>query len=210
MKIRPQVLPWLAGILLPAIGFYARWLVYNHLLFLTGFIIFSVLSVFLLYFFRDPSRQPESEAEDSWLAPADGVVKSVDNLEDGRHKIVIFLSIFNVHINRMPVSGEIEEIDYNSGDFRPAFAKDIENRNERNIVRCRDAEDRSFELWQIAGVLARRIYFWLDKSNLFDRGQRCGMIALSSRTDLIMPAEVEPMVQTGETVRAGKTEIARG
>ncbi len=210
MRIRPQVLPWLLGVLLPALAFYGFWLVYGGWLLLAGFAIFACLAVFMIYFFRDPSRRPETEAGDSWLSPADGVVKEVKELKDGRRRIVIFLSIFNVHLNRMPVSGKIEEINYTSGNFLPAFCNNVEKENERNVVSCRDKKDRLFELQQIAGLLARRIYFWFKENDSFKRGQRCGMIALSSRTDLIVPPEVEPVVEPGSVVRAGQTEVARG
>ncbi|MGM0380429.1 MAG: phosphatidylserine decarboxylase [bacterium] len=210
MKFRPQVFPWLAGTGVPALFFYGGWLFYGHWLFLAGFVLFAVLTVFLVYFFRDPSRTPATEAENSWLAPADGVVQAVEQLEDDRSRIVIFLSIFNVHINRMPVAGTIEEINYTPGDFLPAYREGIEEKNERNAILCRDDNSRKFELHQIAGVLARRIYCWLDENYSFFRGERCGMIALSSRTDLVLPAGVEPVVETGAVVRAGETEVARG
>ncbi len=210
MRFRSQGLPWITGTGLPAIIFYAGWLVYDHFLLLAGFVVFTLLTVFLIYFFRDPHRQPASDDASAWLAPADGVVTKIEELDSGRRRIVIFLTIFNVHINRMPVDGVIEEILYRPGSFLPAYREKLHEKNERNIIRCRDGQGREFEVWQIAGLLARRIYSWLEEGTNFKRGQQFGMIALSSRTDLVIPGDVIPEIEIGDTVRAGQTVVARG
>jgi len=210
VNIRREVWSWLIGSGAVALLSYGAWIYTNRLSFLIFFCLFATASVFLVYFFRDPDRTPDSNAADVWLAPADGVVTSIETEKDGRTRIVIFLTVFNVHVNRMPVAGKIENQDYRPGQFLPAFAENLKQKNEQNRLLCRDRRGREFEVWQIAGLLARRIYCWKDVSQTFQKGERFGMIALSSRTDLIVPEEVTPMVDQRDTVRGGQTVIARG
>jgi phosphatidylserine decarboxylase len=210
MSIRREVWPWCLGSGFIAVACYVGWLWTDWLSLQIVFAIFAFLTVFFIYFFRDPDREPDSEAADVWLSPADGVVTRIEEEEDGRTRIVIFLTVFNVHVNRMPVDGKIEEQDYRPGRFLPAFAGELEQKNEQNRLLCRDQQGREFEVWQIAGMLARRIYCWKDVSDSFSRGDRFGMIALSSRTDLILPEDVTPTVDPKDTVRGGQTVVAQG
>lgn len=210
MSIRRELWPWFLSSAGVALLSYGAWIYTGRLTFVIFFGLFTAFSVFFVYFFRDPDREPDSEAADVWLAPADGIVTRIEDEEAGRTRIVIFLTVFNVHVNRMPVAGEIIEQNYRPGEFLPAFAGDLKSRNEQNRLRCRDQQGRKFEVWQIAGLLARRIYCWKDGSASFQRGERFGMIALSSRTDLILPEGVTPSVDLKNTVRGGQTVIARG
>jgi phosphatidylserine decarboxylase len=217
MSIREECYPWVVGSAVPAVGTYLYWLYSGSYWFLGLFVLCASLTIFFLYFFRDPDRVPDfdhSTAEEkpnrNWLSPADGIVTRVEEEDDGRTRIVIFLTVFNVHVNRMPVSGTICGIEYREGRFLPAFADNLEERNERNRVLCRDTFDRPFEVWQIAGMLARRIHFWQGVDDDFQQGDRFGMISLGSRTDLILPEDVRPSVSVDETVRGGQTVIARG
>lgn len=209
LKVRPEGGPWVLGAGIPTLILYGLWVWFDSLWFMPGFVIAATLTVFLLYFFRDPPRDPDSADPHDWLAPADGLVTDVRTDEEGNHRIVIFLTVFNVHVNRMPVEGRVEEIDYRSGQFLPAFKKDLGQANEQNRLRCRDRRGRSFEIHQIAGMLARRIHCWVHPDDDFERGERFGMIALGSRTDLILPPEAEPVVELRQAVRGGQTVVAR-
>ncbi len=209
MGIRREVIPWAVGGLLPASLFYFAWLLTGNLFALLGFVLFAALSVFFLYFFRDPRRQPETAEENDWLSPADGIVRAVEEEEDGRLRLVIFLTIFNVHLNRMPVKGKVISCEYKPGRYLPAFAEATHLENERNILRCQTKTGEEFEIWQVAGLLARRIHCWVDAGEKLGRGDRFGMIALGSRTDLILPRDAEVNAAPGDLVRAGQTVIAR-
>lgn len=209
MPVRSEAVPWVAGSGLPTLGFYAAWVAYGGWLLLAGFAVFCALTVYFLYFFRDPAREPDSPDPEKWLAPADGIVRKVKKTDSGRPRIVIFLTIFNVHLNRMPVKAEVEEVEHTSGKCLPAYADELEEKNERNLLRCRDEQGRRFEVWQLVGALARRIYCWAGEGDSLQRGQRFGMIAFGSRTDLVLPESVEPVVEPGQLVRAGKTTVAK-
>ncbi len=209
VPIRSEALPWALAAGVPAGICYAAWLGGGGPWTLAGFVVFTAFLIFVLYFFRDPDREPESEDADAWLAPADGVVTAVEE-EDGRRRIVIFLTVFNVHVNRMPRAGSVTGMEYRGGRFLPAFRGNLEETNERHRIFCRDDRDREYEVWQIAGLLARRIHFWVEVGSTFERGDRFGMIAFGSRTDLVLPAGVQPVVEPGTTVRGGRTVVARG
>jgi phosphatidylserine decarboxylase len=215
--IRKEAYPWALSTGIPALIFYGLWIYYWSYWFLALFIVGTAATVFFLYFFRDPDREPEFdsrtrtiETERHWLAPADGIVTGIEEEDDGRTRLIIFLTVFNVHVNRMPVSGTICGVEYRGGQFLPAFADDLEKRNERNRVLCRDSHSRPFEVWQIAGLLARRIHFWKNVDDPFSQGERFGMISLGSRTDLIVPEDVRPVISVNETVRGGQTVVGRG
>ncbi len=217
MKIREESLPWITGSSLPALAGYGLWIYYTSYWFLGLFVVSALLTVFLVYFFRDPEREPDFDRTGSdfdperyWLAPADGLVRELEEDEDGRIRVVIFLTVFNVHVNRMPVSGEIGGLEYHKGHFLPAFSGNLKQRNERNRILCRDSFSRPFEVWQIAGMFARRIHFWDEVEDCFRQGDRFGMISLGSRTDLVLPETVRPTVSPDETVRGGRTVVGRG
>lgn len=216
MKIRKESYWWILGTALPGLFCYGLWIYTASYWFLGLFVILLGLGIFFAYFFRDPDREPDfdtSSVEDrerNWLAPADGIVTRIDEEDDGRTRVVIFLTVFNVHVNRMPVSGTVKGIEYREGQFLPAFADNLEKRNERNRILCRDTFSRPFEVWQIAGLLARRIHFWRSVDDTFDQGERFGMISMGSRTDLILPEDVRPTVSLDESVRGGRTTVGRG
>lgn len=216
MNLRNESIPWILGSSLPAAIVYGLWIYTASYWFLGLFVILLSLSIFFVYFFRDPDREPNfgtnalADNERNWLAPADGIVTRIDKEDDGRTRVVIFLTVFNVHVNRMPVTGTIRGIEYREGQFLPAFADNLEKRNERNRILCRDTFSRPFEVWQIAGMLARRIHFWRNVDDEFNQGERFGMISLGSRTDLILPEDVRPTVSLDESVRGGRTVIGRG
>jgi phosphatidylserine decarboxylase len=169
------------------------------------------VALFMAYFFRDPRRVAPPE-EDLVVAPADGRVTRVARVdpadEDSPTVVSIFLSVFDVHINRAPIAGEIEEVAYTRGRFVIATREDASLVNEQNSLTIRGAR-MSVVCKQIAGVLARRIVCWKNVGDSVSLGERFGLIKFSSRTDLILPAEVEVAAKVGDRVRGGISVIGR-
>ena len=162
---------------------------------------------FSLWFFRDPERKPEGEG---WLSPADGTVVEIMDAEHeytGKAtKIGIFMSGFNVHVNRFPVAGKVGYAKYVPGKKWFAIAPKASEINERFYVGAECAKGR-FILVQIAGIMARRIACHVSIGDALDRGQRYGMIKLGSKVDIYLPLSVRPAVKIGDKVRAGQTVI---
>ncbi|MGH7825259.1 MAG: phosphatidylserine decarboxylase family protein [Candidatus Binatia bacterium] len=177
-------------------------------------IIFVILALGLLGFFRDPERFPPQE-KGLILAPADGKVVSIaavqgDSLfEEARTRLSIFLSPLDVHVNRTPVEGKIEQIHYQPGKFFAAYKQEASRDNEQNALRIVDGAGRKVEVVQVAGVLARRIVCRVKKGDMLDRGQRFGLIMFGSRTDLYLPDGCRVNVTEGERVKGGETIVAR-
>jgi phosphatidylserine decarboxylase len=171
----------------------------------------------LLYFFRDPRRQLPDDP-DAIVAPADGTVVEVtqlaeyDFLNGPAVRIGIFLSIFNVHINRAPLSGQVVDMHYKPGLFLNALNPESAERNEFMWIGFEqlEAPHSRFAVRQISGLLARRIVCPLTPGQTVARGEKFGMIKLGSRTELILPADaVEINVRPGDNVRAGSDVVAR-
>ena len=171
----------------------------------------------LVYFFRDPPRQIPDDF-DSIVAPADGTVVDVTRLADYEFlggpavRVGIFLSIFNVHINRAPLAARVVETHYRPGEFLNALNPASAERNESMWIGCETLDEpvRRFAVRQISGLLARRIVCTLVPGSIVSRGQKFGMIKLGSRTELILPADdAEVVVRVGERVRAGSDVVAR-
>ena len=165
---------------------------------------------FCAFFFRDPERRPPGDAA-ALLAPADGRVTEagpVDEGEPGTQRVSIFLSIFDVHINRAPAGGKVRAVRYRRGAFRAAFRKDAAERNERNELEM-TTERGTIRIRQIAGVVARRIVCRVGAGDRLAPGERFGLIRFGSRTDLLLPAGVTLFVRPGDRVRGGLTVIGR-
>jgi len=165
----------------------------------------------VLYFFRDPRRKSPSGAT-LVLAPADGRVVAIDEeLTDdyvGQTKLVsIFLSLLDVHINRIPFAGKIKDLSYTKGRFLPAFNPKASFSNE-NLVTCIENGELRFKVKQISGLLARRIINHLKVGAKVQKGERFGMIKFGSRVDLYLPAEVNLKVKLNQKVKAGETIMA--
>jgi len=159
-------------------------------------------------FFRDPERAVPA-GEDRVVSPADGRIVEIDAGSDGEGgKIAIFLSLFNVHVNRSPVSGEVKAVTYTSGSFRPAFAAEAGSQNERNKLDL-EGPGGHFGVSQIAGLVARRIRCFKKPGDSVARGERIGYIAFGSRTELTLPPGAEIMVKLGDKVRGAETVVAR-
>jgi phosphatidylserine decarboxylase len=168
-----------------------------------------LLALFFLWFFRDPSRRiPSGPGE--IVSPADGVVTEADWIETSagsRYRISIFLNVFDVHVNRSPVSGMVKSVDYREGAFLNAMKPESGLLNEQTLVVI-DAGGYDVSFKQIAGLLARRIVCKVKPGDRLERGQRVGMIKFGSRTDVLMPADVVPRVRTGMRVKGGSTVLA--
>jgi phosphatidylserine decarboxylase len=170
-----------------------------------------LLTAFLAYFFRDPQRTI-SEEVGIVVSPADGRITRVqrvdDDAVDSPTVVSIFLSPFDVHINRSPIAGEVSDIAYTKGKFIIATRDEASLVNEQNALTIR-GERVTIVCKQIAGVLARRIVCWKNVGDSLALGERFGLIKFSSRTDLILPPEVEVCVSVGERVRGGVSIIGR-
>ncbi len=182
------------------------------------FIILKILcwiSLFLfllvLYFFRDPIRRSPVD-KNVILAPADGRIivldqKVQDDFVGQAKQISIFLSIFDVHSNRIPYDGKVQDLIYNRGQFLPAFRSKASFSNE-NLVTCIAKGDSRFKVKQISGLIARRIVNHLQIGDEVKKGTRFGMIKFGSRVDLFLPREVTLKVRLNQHIKAGETIIA--
>lgn len=167
---------------------------------------FLFLCLFMVYFFRDPRRNVPTEPN-IIVSAADGRVTRIDETPDG--KIVsVFMSPFDVHINRSPIAGTIASIEYTPGKKLPATNNSASFVNERNSLVIESGE-MTVKCTQIAGIMARRIVCWPHTGDNLERGQKFGMIKFSSRADLLMPNDVELEVKIGDRVCGGETIIAR-
>ena len=173
--------------------------------------VLGVLTLFLVQFFRDPERRPEG-GEDTIVSPADGTVLSVAEAPEApagaRRRLSVFMSVFNCHVNRAPVSGRLGDYAYVRGRKDAAFSDKASAENEQNRITL-VASSGSITFKQIAGALARRIVFYPRVGDELVRGQRIGLIRFGSRVDLFLPDGAEPLVQAGDKLKAGKTAVAR-
>jgi phosphatidylserine decarboxylase len=171
---------------------------------------FLFVAAFMAFFFRDPRRQAPNTAG-IVVAPADGRITrvSIAGGDDGTKSLVsIFLSPLDVHVNRAPIAGTIEKIDYRSGKFLMATSERARDENEQNTLTIAGA-DITLKCSQIAGILARRIVCWKREGDRLECGERFGMIKFGSRTDLMLPSTVEILVKEGMHVRGGITVIGK-
>jgi phosphatidylserine decarboxylase len=177
-------------------------------------VLLSILALALLGFFRDPERFPPA-GKGLVLAPADGKVVSIARVKDdalfkeATTRLSIFLSPLDVHINRTPVEGKVEEVQYQPGKFLAAYKQEASQDNEQNALRIVDGEGRKVGVVQVAGVLARRIVCRVKQGDTLDRGERFGLIMFGSRTDLYVPDGCHIRVVEGERVKGGETIVAR-
>lgn len=173
-------------------------------------IVLLVLTAFMLYFFRDPNRLPPDDPN-LVVAPADGRVTRVKPVADEANSptvVSIFLSPFDVHINRSPIQGKITQMVYSRGKFLMATNEMASLVNEQNALTI-EGEKITVVCKQIAGILARRIVCWKRKGDNLSLGERFGMIKFSSRTDILLPGNVTVIVKRGDRVRGGTTVIGR-
>jgi len=181
-----------------------------HILWLGGF--FSAAALFVLWFFRNPERKIPEDPK-FVLSPADGRVLKIEEMDghdmlQGRcKKISIFMSVFNVHVNRMPCTGQVKDIRYRKGKFFSANLDKASEFNESNAVLIETDDKKEILTIQIAGIIARRIVCWLEKGMEAIKGERFGLIRFGSRLEVFVPLETEVFVKRGDRVRAGETRI---
>jgi len=197
----------LVGIVAIAVGLaLGAWLIWLGVLF----------TLFCLYFFRDPERTPPGRPG-AVLAPADGrivsVAPAVPPAELGlgaepRWRVGIFLSVLDVHVNRVPADATVTRIAYRHGAFVNAALDKASEENERNAIALRLPDGRDMAVVQIAGLIARRIVCSLREGDAVAAGARFGIIRFGSRTDLYLPSGVRPLVAEGQTMIGGETVIA--
>ena len=181
-----------------------------------GLIALGILfGLFALYFFRDPDRpMPDEDPARIIISPADGKVFLVHDVEEPEYlkgpgkQVAIFLSPLDVHVNRNPISGTVEHMEYHKGKFVPAFKDKSSEINERTHIGIR-GESTMLLMKQIAGSVARRIVCPLEVGDQVEIGERFGMIKFGSRTDIIVPPDVEILVKPGDRVVGGKTILCR-
>ncbi len=214
MKIRREFFPLGAAVVLIGSIFFIATKS------LISVIFFYIILVFLLNFFRDPEREPETNSDKDLISPADGKIIIKDEVEvkgdlaefvpelEGKKikRIAIFMSPFDVHVNRSPVSGYVRKILRKKGGFARAFLEKSEN-NSRVLWHIRTEDGKDMILSQIAGAIARRISVFKKEGDFIRRGERIGIIYLGSRVDVYIPYEWEFSVSVGDKVLAGKTKI---
>jgi len=172
-----------------------------------------LLAVFFLWFFRDPARTIPA-GEGIIVSPGDGHVTeaaSISTPDGPRRRISIFLSVFDVHVNRAPISGILSSVRYQSGRYLNAMNPESAERNEQNVVTVRgQGADQGLEVTfrQIAGLLARRIVFRFREGQAVERGQRVGLIKFGSRVDVVIPGDAAVQVKVGQRVKGGETVLA--
>ena len=168
-------------------------------------ILALALGAFIAFFFRDPKREI-SRNDNHIISPADGTVLEVSE-HGGAKTIRIFLSVFNVHLQRAPVSGTIKNVEYKPGKFLPAMKPEAHVENEQNIITM-ETPKGNYVVKQIAGILARRVISWVKAGDSVALGQKIGFIKFGSQVDLTLPASADVKVKTGDKVRGGLTVLA--
>ena len=174
---------------------------------------FAVLACYCLYFFRNPERKIPVD-ESLIVSPADGTVQDVIHIDNDEfikspcNKVIIFLSVFDVHVNRSPIAGEIKLQKYICGRFRPAYKDSVGFENERHLIGIEN-ENLRVTVTQIAGILARRIVSWVTLDDKLAKGELYGLIRFGSCTEIVVPDNVEVLVKKGDKVRGGETVIGK-
>lgn len=200
-SIRKESIPYIAVLTVSAIILY--------IIFPILIILPVILILFILYFFRDPYREIPTD-ERNFVSPADGTVMSVsdiyedDFIKGKAKKVTIFLSVFNVHINRCPIKGDVTYCSYRPGKYLPAFKPHASEENERNTIGIENAHTKAL-VHQITGLVARRIVCWNKEGDKLSQGEKFGLIKFGSCTELIVPDNVEILVKKGDVVRGGTT-----
>ena len=168
--------------------------------------VFFLLAMFMAFFFRDPHRETPT-GPNLIISAADGKVTRIEDRDDGKF-VSVFLSPFDVHINRSPIAGKVSDVRLFQGKKAPATSNEASNTNERNALTIK-GETMTVVCTQIVGSLARRIVCWSKVGDEIERGERFGLIKFGSRTDLLMPKAVKILVNVGDRVKGGETIIAK-
>lgn len=171
------------------------------------------LTFFVVYFFRNPQRNPP-EGENNVLAPADGVITYLGSARESHldvemTKISIFMSVFDVHVNRIPCSGKVMDTFYLKGKFHDARDDKATFENEQGGMIIETGHGVRIVVVQVAGLIARRIVSYVKKGDMLERGRRFGMIRFGSRLDIYLPPETDILVKPGQRTVAGETVLGR-
>lgn len=190
------------------IGVYAH--ASNNFVLIILYAILGSLFLFCLNFFRDPVRSIPSE-KSIVVAPADGKVVRIENINDSNigessQLVSIFLNVFNVHVNRVPIDGLVESVERKQGRFLAAFNHIASDENEQ-VITIINNESGKYKIKQIAGLIARRILCYAKEDMKLNKGDRLGFIRFGSRTDIIMPKKITIKVKVGQRVIGGETII---
>ncbi len=175
--------------------------------------VLMILALWVAYFFRDPERTG-TRSGDVVIAPADGRVVMITEVDEPAFlhgkalRISIFMNVFNVHVNRYPVSGTVRFVHYNPGKFLNAVTDKSSLENEQMSVGIEHGALRVL-VRQIAGLVARRIVTYSREGDLVEQGERMGIIRFGSRVDVFLPTSATPQVKVGETTTAGTSVIAK-
>ena len=204
-----------------------KFIIYTGLVFIVlmllairfDFIVFTILAfcsgflfVFNFFFLRDPERQTP-EGDSLVISPADGTIIKIAEVDEPVYfkskaqLISVFMSVFNVHVNRIPFSGEIDYIDYKKGQYLAAFADKASDINEQSMIGIKGEKGKVY-FKQIAGLLARRIVYHLKMNDIVRAGERFGLIRYGSRLDVYVPVDAKINVQLKQKVRSGITILA--
>ncbi len=181
---------------------------FTHMAVLTAIPV--ILAAFFLWFFRDPTRKVTDEPG-AIVSPADGKVEELEWIEfpdGGKLRLTIFLNVFDVHVNRVPVSGTVTLAEHHEGQFMNAMKPESAIHNEQTLITI-DNGSYAVSFKQIAGLLARRIVCNLKVGDRVERGTRMGLIKFGSRVDVLMPAEATPQVKVGDRVKGGSSILGR-
>ncbi|MFP4284245.1 MAG: phosphatidylserine decarboxylase family protein [Desulfovermiculus sp.] len=214
---KEKVSPFRLGICLEGIPYIGMATLGTLVFALLGWKVLSVLALGLtlgiVHFFRDPERVVPAE-KDVAVSPADGKILDIQSRPDPVTntqcpRISIFMNVFDVHVNRTPISGRVRNIAYHEGNFHRASLGQAEKSNERNTIAIEDNDGHNWSMVQIAGLIARRIVCWTAIGEEIKRGQRIGLIKFGSRVDLYMPEGYEIKVRPGDRVYAGQSILAR-
>lgn len=178
--------------------------------FLWSTIFFGLSFLFVACFFRDPER-PIPNEPNMVVSPADGKITEIVTEKEPINgetckRVTIFLSVFNVHVNRVPIGGTIEDIRYNPGKFLAAFNPKASMDNEQNIILINNGKVNVL-VKQIAGLIARRIVCWPNKGDYYEPGQRYGLIRFGSRVDILLPKNIKLSISCGDRVSGGQSII---
>lgn len=176
-------------------------------------VLFSLVTLFIVWFFRNPERSVPP-GENNVISPADGKIIHISEVQENRIlnkkmlKISIFMNVFNVHVNRFPLTGKVVDIVYNPGKFVSANLDKASLENEQNAVVLKTPAGEKIIFIQIAGLIARRIVCWIKKGQEAKRGERFGLIRFGSRVDVYLPAGTDVKVSLGDKVKAGESILA--
>jgi len=196
---RPFFIPLIALTLVIAVIQCAWWV-----------ILFSLVTFFVIYFFRNPPRNIPDE-EGAVVSPADGRIVQKKHVMENEHlgseaiKVSVFMNVFNVHVNRSPFSGKVSRVNYYPGRFINASLDKASELNERNAVMMETDSGKKLLFVQIAGLIARRIVCYVSEGDYLERGERFGLIRFGSRVDVYFPVDADIKVKIGDKVTAGET-----